>query len=546
MYSRQRELLERKKTLQKEYYKELEEKKIESIGFDYSIGNMYRMLFAHMQTFVSSFYNMLNEAYSESANRTLSAMGVDVNDTDLPRNWKSDNPIPPFTYFYTQNGGDNGRQSVTWPPASLAETRFINRMVMAAMSFGQEETRVSEYIEKLNKETGDTPQSVVYDNANYGESVVKASDYVAITPYDFTVNNPSPYEYLKNNNIQTEFFYQYVFLTFAIRLIYFNIKNNRKPSQTGGNVISDELMSMFGAVEATNFKYGNKEKTKEIITLLEKTCDDFQKYITSKQNEILEFDYPFTGPVLSEKYNNTFDYTFCTGESKDIVFPISMDDPTQLLKVKFNENNFAYLDNNTGFTSENTWVFVKPDVLSEYSTKASNILTDDSYVDTYKKHIIGNEGEDVSDSILAFPSYVYDGKQYPLYGHRFLYLQNRHENEETRLYAKAYAFVMGTHGQHYLPSKNYSGVPYLTSLLSILRVGAAQYRYDYIQEHSGNDLIVLYENQRHAEPTELYITSDKQGFTILSDKKKSYKKIDSEVAQINSKFAKSAKKVFCN
>lgn len=124
-------------------------------------------------------------------------------------------------------------------------------------------------------------------------------------------------------------------------------------------------------------------------------------------------------------------------------------------------------------------------------------------------------------------------------------MQNGHKDPTTRIFAKAYAFVMGADIE--FPSKDYSNVPFMTKLLTVLRVGAMQYRYDYMKTHDG-DLILHEGGYRNAEPTEIYVLKryDKNlpGFTILSEGE--YGKINNPTMKIDSAFAKSAKKVFEN
>lgn len=86
LYGRQNEITKLKNSIKETVNEELTNNKISLVGFDYSIGNMYRMVFAHMETFVDAFYNMLKEAYSEGEKRSLSALGKSVSDTDVPLN----------------------------------------------------------------------------------------------------------------------------------------------------------------------------------------------------------------------------------------------------------------------------------------------------------------------------------------------------------------------------------------------------------------------------------------------------------------------------
>ena len=138
-----------------------------------------------------------------------------------------------------------------------------------------------------------------------------------------------------------------------------------------------------------------------------------------------------------------------------MLFPISMNDPTQLNKAILEDMNGESEDNSQ---QQDSWYFIKPEVFSQYKTKASNNLNKND-LEAYSM-LIGRGSYTASSSVsIECPSYVYDeniganGELYPLYGHRFLYLQNgvktindSERTPETRLYAKAYAFLMGVHG----------------------------------------------------------------------------------------------------
>ena len=212
-------------------------------------------------------------------------------------------------------------------------------MILAAISFGQEEAAVTAFIEKLNSNSAATEESLSYDSTNYGEAAVKANSYIAITPYDFVTHNEAPYEYLKSSKMQQygENFYKFVFLTFAVRYAYFNMKcgleltNDERMKSAGSrnaqtamsNQYVDNIPHMFATIEANNFKMSNPEKTKEIEVLLDKKQDDFKNFITSPND--LGLDSPWLGPVFGENDKGSYDYTL----RNDQLFPISVSDPTE-------------------------------------------------------------------------------------------------------------------------------------------------------------------------------------------------------------------------
>jgi hypothetical protein len=427
-------------------------------------------------------------------------------------------------------------------------------MINASVAFGQEEERVNQVISELNESsTAETSDS--HTTVNYGDSVTAPNDYVAITPYDFTKNSAAPYDYIKD--VQQSYMSDYVFTTFCVRFVYFNLKN-------GGNARHETFSKLFGAVEANNFIYSNKDKTQFVEQLLTKTSDDFIKFITTNNNSILQPN--FNGPILTKKSSDTYEYTFYNGENgtDTTVFPLSMTDPRKIKGISENPEKFARINGDKMNNDENYWEFVNPDdVLLPYVKKAENIK---DYGTLYgellgTRYIGGTETFDMSK-----PSLVYDTtteKEYYLFGHPYFYMQNNIGIDEERMLAKAYAFVMGINrDKSLLPITESDGhVLYITSLKRILLVGASQYRYDYINEY-GNDLIVYEEDDKkykEAAPDEIYSINSVNGrfFTLIkADGKETYLKLSDilkdwdnrkgsvENYLLNTEFAKKAKDFF--
>ncbi len=550
------------------------------VGFDYTIGNVYRMLFAHMEVFVTAFYNMLNNAWLNKDRRTLKELNISVEQTDLPENWDVNNPIPPFTYFYevfNENGGVNDsnaskennktrppKKRLAWPNVSISETIFIEKMIMAAVAFGQEEKRINALIAKLN-ETGKTEDDTYSSGPsyNYGNAVTAPSQYIAITPHDFATNDDAPYEYLHSSHIQPNYFYQYVFVTFANRMFYFCTKSMGLNEQSGTQIDS----KLFSKIEADNFRKSHPKLTPEIQTLLDKKEDEYLSFITTRHNGFV--DKSFSGPVLSKKGDVGYEYTMYESSEDSTVqyFPISITDPTDININVYNKNSFARLN---GLTEDDDyWKFVSAeDVLLPYSKKAdsaqynalignTNLPSDSSY--NYKK-----------------PSIIYDittKDNYFIYGHSFFYNQNLKKEDTERIFAKAYMFVMGLDRNIPLSVFKSDGFhPYMIPFEMILLVGAARYRMDYMNEHDDVDLIVLYDTYKHADKNELYMRhpinkqankdtldkynpniSTRPGFVALKNDSQNngeeYFCLDDfvgEMYKLNSKFAEQAKEFFVN
>lgn len=124
--------------------------------------------------------------------------------------------------------------------------------------------------------------------------------------------------------------------------------------------------------------------------------------------------------------------------------------------------------------------------------------------------LIGNSNlRDLSSYNYKQPSLVCDvktDKSYFIYGHRFLYDQNKND-DSARLFAKSYMFVMGLDCKISLSQFKSEGFhPYMIPFEMILLVGAARYRMDYMDEHEGKDLIICDDKiYKKAEKNELYM-----------------------------------------
>lgn len=106
-----------------------------SLGFDPTIQNIYRMLFAHIDCFMQSFYDLLGKI--KSSNRKLKDIGIsDKNLTDLNRKSTADAFVPPFTAFFKMNGN---KREMVYPKdlggsVKLDEVDYIENLLQGVLS----------------------------------------------------------------------------------------------------------------------------------------------------------------------------------------------------------------------------------------------------------------------------------------------------------------------------------------------------------------------------------------------------------------------------
>lgn len=154
----------------------------EAIGFDITIENVYRMIFAHIDTFINSYNNILG-TISHNRKRTYSRLGLNYENSDMPTKYTSNTTVPPFPSFFLKNVGTYDKESI-YPgdrraPSSLRdieEVNYIDEIFDAVQSYGQDLNDAIKRIEANSEE----------NTVNFKKS----------SPIDYFYGDNNPYEKL--------------------------------------------------------------------------------------------------------------------------------------------------------------------------------------------------------------------------------------------------------------------------------------------------------------------------------------------------------------
>lgn len=123
------------KTLQTKVADELKEVYKNVIGFEPTVENYYRMLFAHIDCFMNYYTGKVLKEVSDDYNkqkRTLKELGITVDDTDLPKEFKKGDineiSVYPFPAYYTKSSQRMSSKIVADYPgyASGTHAKFAN------------------------------------------------------------------------------------------------------------------------------------------------------------------------------------------------------------------------------------------------------------------------------------------------------------------------------------------------------------------------------------------------------------------------------------
>lgn len=170
---------------------------VEALGFDPSIQNVFRMIFAHIDCFMDEFYTLLSEI--KSSNRKLSDIGItNKNLTDLNKNSTENCFVPPFTAFYKE---DDNRRVEIYPGEleegkKLKEVEFIEKFLSGALSakntskmYIQDSYNKTKYEDEIN-------HGLTSGGNNFSITSLSDSNFDGVNPYSYFNERPTEKQFL--------------------------------------------------------------------------------------------------------------------------------------------------------------------------------------------------------------------------------------------------------------------------------------------------------------------------------------------------------------
>ena len=130
--------------------KEMLERFKRGIGFEPTVENAFRMLFAHMDTFLFYFYRCIDDI---PLTRKIKDFSIKIDETDVDSPAQNDAFLPPFTAFYRESKKNGGEPERYYPGdnGSSAALRKINEVKLVEDIFNGINS-LAEVVKKLNEE----------------------------------------------------------------------------------------------------------------------------------------------------------------------------------------------------------------------------------------------------------------------------------------------------------------------------------------------------------------------------------------------------------
>ena len=283
---------------------------INALGFDPSIQNVFRMVFAHIDCFMDEFYDLLGEI--KKSNRKLSDIGItDKNLTDLNKNSTKNCFVPPFTAFYKID--DNRRVEIypgeTEEGKKLAEVKFIETFLAGALSA---KIRSNKYIENAYNDKK-------YEDENKQAQISGSQNFIITSLTDTVFNGVNPYSYYDEKPTDKYFLgglLYYFALRYAQSKFQFNFGNF---SLNNAVIEANNFLKIHQTVPSDIFK---KSVAKYSSNDKDDILKELNNFVTNRNNLVcnITVDESLKTVKISEQKLPLFTKGIINGSSEKILF----------------------------------------------------------------------------------------------------------------------------------------------------------------------------------------------------------------------------------
>lgn len=247
------------------------------IGFDLTVENVFKLVFAHLDTFTHFYFEMLDSVQSDmnGGKRSIQKFGG-ANSLDINPNYKGG--VPPFPLMVKEemvgNEGNGSKQNVVqWPKditnEDIPETDFIINLIKGTRLYSDAEAEARAALDAAIKKS----QSATTQNLS-----TDVSKFIPVTLFDLVREDTSynPYACLTSKIATPDVVMNRAVTIFYLRAYYFfamfdDLKSKQKAK------------TYFGKTEAENFKSALKGViNQDLINLISGyTKEKATEYVTT-------------------------------------------------------------------------------------------------------------------------------------------------------------------------------------------------------------------------------------------------------------------------
>lgn len=251
------------------------------LGFDLTVENVFKLVFAHLDTFTHFYFEMLDSVQSDmnGGKRSVQKFGG-ANSLDINPNYKGG--VPPFPLMVKEemvgNEGNGSKQNVVqWPKditnEDIPETDFIINLIKGTRLYSDAEAKARADLDAAIKKS----QSATTQNLS-----TDVSKFIPVTLFDLVRENTSynPYACLASKIATPDVVMNRAVTIFYLRAYYFFAMFDDLKSKS-------KAKKYFGKTEAENFKSALKGViNQDLINLISGyTKEKATSYVTTSGSD---------------------------------------------------------------------------------------------------------------------------------------------------------------------------------------------------------------------------------------------------------------------
>ena len=230
---------------------------VKEIGFTPNLENIFRMVFAHLDCFMNSMYDVIKKV--KESKRSPDDMKMTTDDTDLPSMYDF---VPPFPLI-TERKDD--KRIAIFPGekeqyANMEEVVFVDEIVKATLAYRKLFNAIEDYLKKSQQ-----------SEETNGDFV---QNFFPIMLSDVFYNGTNPYKYLNDNTDLGE-------------ILYMHLLRYRAARMTGGARSTKDIDATYADLEARNFYMVKSSCTDEFLQELKRIGNSPYEDFLNKVNEYL-------------------------------------------------------------------------------------------------------------------------------------------------------------------------------------------------------------------------------------------------------------------
>lgn len=230
---------------------------VKEIGFTPNLENIFRMVFAHLDCFMNSMYEVINKV--KESKRTPEDLKMTTDDTDLPSMYDF---VPPFPLI-TERKDD--KRIAIFPGekeqyANMEEVVFVDEIIKATLAYRKLFNAIEDYLKKsqqIEETSGDFVQN-----------------FFPIMLSDVFYDGTNPYKYLNDNTDLGE-------------ILYMHLLRYRAARMTGGARSTKDIDATYADLEARNFYMVKSSCTDEFLQELKSIGNNQYEEFVNRVNEYL-------------------------------------------------------------------------------------------------------------------------------------------------------------------------------------------------------------------------------------------------------------------